>query len=942
MNQRDLRNKARRLGVLVKDASKKWRNRSEIEEDCRCAMNRSSASLALRLACGLEAERTTTVPGYAGASMHTASTAANFDSQGLGSGGNALGAAVAELSALNLGQLRATVTSLGVAHRGESRRRKTRNRLEEDCRRALEDRWSKRNARDKLLQRLRRSFAHVKAKDRLGKRDPQVKEKDRLRKRDPEVKAKDRLRKRRKATREACKKRAALAGTRRAHANRKQEAVCPGGTWRAAANVIAEAEGRLPGGPEVLPPSYVGLNNPDSLRHIFQMYEFLNEPEWCTCVCCWRAWYHANLKSDQFEKILTKTGYEREWFQPHRSKILKCETAKHIDKWMLDYDIPTDNHCDAQRFLRKNYPAEVCERILDRIEDAKRKRSIVLCKSCAPFVSKEGSLRVVAHGEEASMTRLCDYTVDPVKASADVVRERWQDHTPDEVQENVAEGDPSTYILGRSISDFAPAIAALSDGEEMVLALVHPLCQVYTIPRTGQLAYVGHVCNFRQKVTEFLKQLPTLPSSMPFVKVRPRSFGGRPCMKAPFTVNVEKLYAAFVWLKKNNLYYQNVEWREDWAEEWRKDDVDIGQTRDEDMDDGESLVVNREAFGIWMRSAERERAAETHGFEMGQRLLGLLESAGDDNEESADEWNRVRSLVASVFDCSFLRAAQTVSRDHLAAMMHHYNAIDFEGISVMSAKDLRKAIGSLQPEQFPSSLELHHSEMLLACDEAADTVAVETAAALSASDASDDVGLRKAVVQDAVAAVAKVFGVGPDVDIPGPGNAGSGGASASKHEIGEASPAPGRAGRYPRVDAPEVEGSASMAIREDEPGYIPKAFPKFFPFGTSDFHTAQGGRTALGSPHRLLSFNAWGKYVMTWHDGRFMRHTRFRYWFLDTWLRSMTPTMQRVFLKTHPGAAEYTLQDLQDKAKCKDLALQMSTSTSSLPGTVGERRQMRQ
>ena len=133
-----------------------------------------------------------------------------------------------------------------------------------------------------------------------------------------------------------------------------------------------------------------------------------------------------------------------------------------------------------------------------------------------------------------------------------------------------------------------------------------------------------------------------------------------------------------------------------------------------------------------------------------------------------------------------------------------------------------------------------------------------------------------------------------------------------------------------------------MAIREDEPGYIPKAFPKLFPFGTGDFHGNQGGRTVRGSSERLLSFNAWGKYVMTWLDGRFMRHTRFRYWFLDTWLRSMTPTMQKVFLKTHPGAAEYTLQDLQDKAKCKDLVLQMSTSTSRLPGSVGERRQMRQ
>ena len=41
LNLQDLRKEARKRGVLVKDAGKKWRTRSEIEEDCRRAMNRS-------------------------------------------------------------------------------------------------------------------------------------------------------------------------------------------------------------------------------------------------------------------------------------------------------------------------------------------------------------------------------------------------------------------------------------------------------------------------------------------------------------------------------------------------------------------------------------------------------------------------------------------------------------------------------------------------------------------------------------------------------------------------------------------------------------------------------------------------------------------------------------------------------------------------------------
>jgi hypothetical protein len=63
-----------------------------------------------------------------------------------------------------------------------------------------------------------------------------------------------------------------------------------------------------------------------------------------------------------------------------------------------------------------------------------------------------------------------------------------------------------------------------------------------------------------------------------------------------------------------------------------------------------------------------------------------------------------------------------------------------------------------------------------------------------------------------------------------------------------------------------------MAIRENTPGYIAMAFPKLFPHGIGDFHDNQGGRTAPNSRHRLLTFGQWGRFVMTWHDGRFAHH----------------------------------------------------------------------
>ena len=161
----------------------------------------------------------------------------------------------------------------------------------------------------------------------------------------------------------------------------------------------------------------------------------------------------------------------------------------------------------------------------------------------------------------------------------------------------------------------------------------------------------------------------------------------------------------------------------------------------------------------------------------------------------------------------------------------------------------------------------------------------QSVGAVSAADVADDVGLRSDTLAAAASAVASRFEDGH--------------ADGEHHDDDGKDPAPisdstgdgQKKGKYPRVDAPEVEGQAAMAIREDTPGYIAQAFPKLFPHGTGDFHDSQGGRTAVGSPNRMLNFAAWGRYVLTWHDGRFMRHSRFRYWLLDAPLRAMTPGM---------------------------------------------------
>jgi hypothetical protein len=140
-------------------------------------------------------------------------------------------------------------------------------------------------------------------------------------------------------------------------------------------------------------------------------------------------------------------------------------------------------------------------------------------------------------------------------------------------------------------------------------------------------------------------------------------------------------------------------------------------------------------------------------------------------------------------------------------------------------------------------------------------------------------------------------------------------------------------GQAPRVSPPELD---EKPVAENTPGYIPMAFPKLFPFGTGDFHDPE-------APYRgEVDFGTWGRTVLQWHDQRFMRHTRFRYWFLNTWLRMKTPGMRQVFFRTNANAADLTLDQLSSVETRRKVVQQMATAASNIPGTMGERRAMRQ
>ena len=121
----------------------------------------------------------------------------------------------------------------------------------------------------------------------------------------------------------ASAKKSARAHIERAHANRLKETVEQGGTWKQAAQKLAEAEGKaVEDYPTIMPPSFVGLHNSQSLRHVSEMYGFFKETKWCTCVGCWRAWYHVP-EDFRFGAVETKCGGEKQWYQPSHSTSVR-------------------------------------------------------------------------------------------------------------------------------------------------------------------------------------------------------------------------------------------------------------------------------------------------------------------------------------------------------------------------------------------------------------------------------------------------------------------------------------------------------------------------------------------------------------------------------------------------------------------------------------------
>ena len=456
--------------------------------------------------------------------------------------------------------------------------------------------------------------------------------------------------------------------------------------WTATAAAACAQEGLPPGTIDMLPPPYAELNDVSSL-HMAQSAMTMLGPclSWRTCVVCWKAWYSIQEVHEE---------NSREWISLlHNSEIRK--------KWEFDasahnaYEFLETHHSDNAHDLL-NHLVEcscgavgktcACNAGSGAAERIAMLRDVNICEECAAHV-RQGQLKPCAKGQ----LRRRDMVVDPVcielHGTEKVVREAWHAHRPS--------GDKSTCpmipILGRTLQDFARPLAELTDLEEMVISLVHPLVQVYTIPSTGELAYVGHVCNFRQHVSEFLETLPVRPKDMPFVLVRPRRkvADTNPKPRQPFRIDVHKLRCAFDWLKEHNPLYKACTWNQKAEQEWQSDEPQL-PTRDDVL--SATTSVTQAEFMLWMQHATRGElltACDAHESVDGHAQQ-ILPSTSDDSftcgrqlhdalmqkHSDTTPWNALRRVVAEQLDKTAFRAASSLSQNEIALVAASLDVLD--------------------------------------------------------------------------------------------------------------------------------------------------------------------------------------------------------------------------------------------------------------------------
>ena len=94
-------------------------------------------------------------------------------------------------------------------------------------------------------------------------------------------------------------------------------------------------------------------------------------------------------------------------------------------------------------------------------------------------------------------------------------------------------------------------------------------------------------------------------------------------------------------------------------------------------------------------------------------------------------------------------------------------------------------------------------------------------------------------------------------------------------------------------------------------GYTSCAFPTLFPTGAADFIAPRTHSVTIGN---------YFKHLMMYKDGRFAKHPWFRYFALNTEMRSRTLQAGRIYIRQHPHDAQLSVDELKEMVGCEGVA----------------------
>lgn len=104
------------------------------------------------------------------------------------------------------------------------------------------------------------------------------------------------------------------------------------------------------------------------------------------------------------------------------------------------------------------------------------------------------------------------------------------------------------------------------------------------------------------------------------------------------------------------------------------------------------------------------------------------------------------------------------------------------------------------------------------------------------------------------------------------------------------------------IDWPKISSNAIDEFHTE--GYIAKAFPCLFPWGKADIYVARLGK---------ISETTYFQHLMRYYDDRFARHSRFRFFALNSLMRWAALKDGNIFVKRNPELAKMTVADLKEK-----------------------------